>query len=103
MRAVPDISKLMASSRDPVILERALGRLLLDATFCERFFANPSTAVWEAGLPLSPIEVDTLSRLSQAAIVRFRESFEPRLRRHSLNDAAAPRDSARRRHRGEAP
>ena len=55
--------------------------MLLDAAFCERFFANPSAAVWEAGLPLSPVEVDALSGLSRAAIVRFRQSLEPRLRR----------------------
>lgn len=42
-------------------LERALGMLLLDAEFCERFFLNPKSAVWEAGLPLSPIEVVALS------------------------------------------
>jgi hypothetical protein len=64
-------------------LERALGMLLLDAAFCERFFLNPKSAVWEAGLPLSPIEVAALSHLSRAAIVRFRESLEPRLRRRA--------------------
>ncbi len=42
-------------------LERALGMLLLDAVFCERFFLDPKSAVWEA--------------------VRFRESLGPRLRR----------------------
>jgi hypothetical protein len=36
-------------------LGRALGMLLPDAAFCERFFLNPSSATWEAGLPLSPI------------------------------------------------
>ena len=61
-------------------LERALGMLLLDAAFCERFFVNPSAAMWEAGLPLSPIEVDVLSRLSRRAIARFRESLHPSLR-----------------------
>ena len=62
-------------------LERALGMLVLDAEFCERFFVNPTSAVWEARLPLSPIEVAALSHLSRAAIVRFRESLDPRLRR----------------------
>ena len=61
-------------------LERALGMLVLDAAFCERFLLNPSAATWEAGLPLSPIEVNALSRLSRAAIARFRESLEPSLR-----------------------
>ena len=67
-------------------LERALGMLLLDAAFCERFFLNPSSATWEAVLPLSPIEVDALSRLSRVAIVRFRESLEPGLRGRRKTD-----------------
>jgi hypothetical protein len=61
-------------------LERALGMLLLDAAFCERFFLNPRSATWEAGLPLSPIEVDALSRLPRVAMARFRESLDPSLR-----------------------
>ena len=61
-------------------LERALGMLVLDAAFCERFFLNPSSATWEAGLPLSPIEADALSRVSRLAIARFRESLDPSLR-----------------------
>lgn len=73
-------------------LERALGALLLDAAFCEGFF-----------LPLSPMEVDALSRLSRAAIARFRESLHPSLRRHLLRDAAAHRDSAVRRRREDEP
>jgi len=84
-------------------LERALGALLLDAAFCARFFVNPKSAVWEAGLPLSPIEVDALSRLSRAAIVRFGESLHPSLRRHLLSDAAAHRDSAVPRRREDEP
>jgi hypothetical protein len=67
-------------------LERALGMLLLDAAFCERFFLNPSAAMWEAGLPLSPIEVDALSRLSRSAIGRFRESLDPHLRGRRKTD-----------------
>jgi hypothetical protein len=72
-------------------LERALGMLLLDAAFCERFFVDPSSAVWEAGLSFSPIEVDALSRLSRVAIVRFRESLEPSLRgRRKTNSGSQP-------------
>ena len=80
-------------------LERALGMLLLDVAFCERFFVNPSAAAWEAGLPVSPIEIDALSRLSRAAIARFRESLEPRLRGRREADPGVPRDSRIRRHR----
>ena len=72
-------------------LERALGMLLLDAAFCERFFVDPRSAVWEAGLSLSPIEVDALSRLSRVAIARFRESLEPSLRGHrKANSGSQP-------------
>ena len=45
-------------------LERALGMLLLDAAFCERFFLNPSSPTWKTGLPPSHIEVDALSPLA---------------------------------------
>jgi hypothetical protein len=67
-------------------LERALGMLLLDAAFCERFFLDPHSATWEAGLPLSPIEVKAFSRLSRAAIARFRESLGPSLRGRRKTD-----------------
>jgi hypothetical protein len=71
-------------------LERALGMLLLDAAFCERFFLNPSSATWEAGLPLSPIEVDALSRLCRVAIARFRESLDPSVRGRRKTNSGSP-------------
>jgi hypothetical protein len=67
-------------------LERVLGMLLLDAAFCERFFLNPRLATWEAGPPLSPTEVDTLSQLYRVAIARFRESLDPSLRGRRQTD-----------------
>jgi hypothetical protein len=82
-------------------LEQALGMLVLDVAVCECFFINPGSAVWEAGLPLSPLEVDALAGLSRAAIVRFREALEPSLRRSRQTDAAVTRDSAARQHRQE--
>jgi hypothetical protein len=39
-------------------VERALGKLLTDENFRERFFENPEAASWEAGLALSPIELE---------------------------------------------
>jgi len=71
-------------------LRRALGMLLLDVGFYERFFVNRRSATWEAGLPLFPIEVAALSRLSRVAIARFRESLEPSLRRRRARDATVP-------------
>ena len=71
-------------------VERALGKLVIDAAFRERFFANPSSATWEAGLPLSPIEVDALSRLSRGAIARFVEALDPRIAQRGLTDPTSP-------------
>jgi hypothetical protein len=71
-------------------LERALGMLLLDTAFCERFFLNPGSATWEAGLPRSPIEADALSRLSRVASARFRESLDPRLSGRRETELGSP-------------
>jgi hypothetical protein len=79
----------MARAMTVTGLERALGMLLLDAAFCERFFLNPSAAMWEAGLPLSPIEVEALARLSRGAIARFRESLDPSLRTRRQTDSGS--------------
>ena len=64
--------------------------LLLDAASCERSFLDPSSATWEAGLPLSAIEVDALSRLSRVAIARFRESLDASMRRRKTNSGSQP-------------
>jgi len=40
-------------------VERTLGKLATDEEFCARFFEDP--AAWEAGLPLSPVELEALS------------------------------------------
>jgi len=62
-------------------VERALGKLVTDDEFCARFFENPAAATWEAGLPLSALELDALSGLSRAAIARFSQSLHGRIRR----------------------
>src|ERR1700745_4032894 len=62
-------------------VERTLGKLATDDEFRARFFANPAVAAWEAGLPLSPVELEALSGLSRAAIARFSQSLDGRIRR----------------------
>ena len=62
-------------------VERTLGKLATDEEFCARFFENPAAATWEAGLPLSPTELEALSGLSRAAIARFSQSLDGRIRR----------------------
>jgi hypothetical protein len=78
-------------------LERALGMVLLDAAFCEHFFLNPQLRGVGGATPACS------DRPCRAAMVRFRESLEPRPGRHRLTDAAAPRDSAVRRYRESEP
>jgi hypothetical protein len=51
-------------------VERALGKLLTDENFRERFFTNPEIASWEAGFTLSPIELEALSQVSHEALAR---------------------------------
>jgi len=48
-------------------VERALGKLLTDENFRDRFFTNPEIATWEAGFTLSSIELEALSGLSHEA------------------------------------
>jgi putative modified peptide len=65
-------------------VERTLGKLATDEQFRVRFFENPAAAMWEAGIPLSPLEVEALAGLSSAAIARFSESLDGRIRRLCL-------------------
>jgi hypothetical protein len=73
-------------------VERTIGKLATDPRFRTRFFANPEAATWEAGLQLSPGELEALSTLSHTAITRFSESLDPRVRRLCLDatDGAWP-------------
>ena len=60
----------------------AIGKLTLDEKFRARFSANPAAAVWEAGLPLSPVEVDAFTAVPTRAIGEpARSSGEVRSRR----------------------
>jgi hypothetical protein len=67
-------------------VERTLGKLATDDEFRARFFENPAVAAWEAGLPLSPVELEALSGLSRPAIARFVHSLDGRIRRLCVSD-----------------
>jgi putative modified peptide len=64
-------------------VERTIGKLCTDEEFRSRFFSNPAAAVHEAGLPLSPAELEALAVLSVKAVVRFGRTIDPRIRRLS--------------------
>ena len=66
-------------------VERALGKLLTDENFRERFLENPELACWEAGIALSPVEVEALSRLSSETLAQFSEALDERISRPSLD------------------
>jgi hypothetical protein len=66
-------------------VERALGKLLTDENFRERFFENPEAASWEAGLALSPIELEALWRVPRAALVSLHDELDKRISRPSLD------------------
>ncbi len=66
-------------------VERALGKLLTDENFRDRFFTNPELATWAAGFILSSIELEALSRLSPEALSRFSEHLDKRISRASLD------------------
>ena len=46
-------------------VEQALGKLLTDQAFRERFFAAPEEACRQSGLTLSSVEVEALAQLSR--------------------------------------
>ena len=66
-------------------VERVLGKLLTDENFRERFFASPELACWEAGLALSPVELEALSRVSSEALAQLSEALDERISRPSLD------------------
>lgn len=67
------------------LVERALGKLLTDENFRERFFAGPELACWEAGFALSSVELEALSQLSYEALARFDDGLDKRIIRASLD------------------
>jgi hypothetical protein len=68
-------------------VERALGKLLTDEAFRERFFVAPGSACWEAGLALSPVELEALAGMSRNELERFSERLDQRISRACLDPA----------------
>ncbi len=62
-------------------VERAIGKLVTDATFRGRFFEDPAGATLCAGLDLSSTELDALSQISPRLLARFSASLDDRIRR----------------------
>jgi hypothetical protein len=60
-------------------VEQTLGRILTDAAFRLRFFADPSHAALHAGLTLSPTELDALRWLPQGEMARLGRRLDDRI------------------------
>ncbi len=60
-------------------VEQTLGRLLTDAAFRRRFFADPSRAAVLSGLGLSPTELDALRRLREQDLARVGDRLDDRI------------------------
>ena len=73
-------------------VERALGKLLTDEAFRERFFAAPVEACREAGLSLSAVELEALQGLSREQIAQFGEHVDARISRPCLDPTGPRRD-----------
>ena len=84
-------------------VERTLGKLATDEEFRARFFENPAAATWAAGIPLSPVELEALSGLSRAAIARFSQSLDGRIRRLCLAATPSRVERGKQRRRRERP
>jgi hypothetical protein len=76
-------------------VERALGKLLTDENFRERFFENPEGASWEAGLALSPIELEALARVPRHALVSLHDDLDKRISRPCLDPGRRSRETDR--------
>ena len=70
-------------------VEKALGKLATDEAFREAFFADPDRASLEAGLQLSPCELQALRRIPPDALHRFSERLDDRICRLKLTRVAA--------------
>jgi hypothetical protein len=65
-------------------VERALGKLLTDPGFRERFFAEPAAASLRAGLDLTAEEIDALLSVPRRALCQLEESLDDRICRLAL-------------------
>ena len=74
-------------------VERALGKLLTDEAFCTRFFAAPAAACRDAGLTLSPVELEALQRLSREQLARLADDVDARISRPCLDPTGQRRSS----------
>ena len=70
------------------VVERAVGKLVTDEGFRDSFFRNPQGATLQAGLELSPEELDALSRIPRAALAALSARLDDRICRLHIGHEA---------------
>ncbi len=66
----------MSATSSCSAMERALGKLVLDATFRDAFFSDPVVAARVANLELTEREREALARIRPGALAAFRRYLE---------------------------
>lgn len=73
-------------------VEQALGKLLTDESFRDRFFRNPARACLTAGLELAPEEMTALQRIPVAALATLSRCLDGRICRLVLAARPQPQE-----------
>ncbi len=71
-------------------VERALGKLVTDEAFRDRFFKEPAVASFEAGLTITRVELDALVRLPKKALARLNRLLDNRICQLSIGGEERP-------------
>jgi hypothetical protein len=69
-------------------VESVIGRIVTDEAFRERFSEDPGfvlRAVTEAGIELTPLEMQALARLDMRLVHRLAEAIDPRIQKVALH------------------
>lgn len=66
----------MSATSSCSAMERALGKLVLDATFRDAFFSDPVVAARVANLELTEREREALARIRPGALAAFRRYLD---------------------------
>ncbi len=61
------------------VVERTVGKLVTDEGFRDAFFRDPRAASLQAGLDLTPEEVDALSHIPRSALAALSARLDDRI------------------------
>ena len=76
-------------------VERAVGKMVTDEAFQERFFEDPKRASVIAGLDLLTCEIDALLRVPRSLLRELAAALDDRICRLPLDRPSDPEESTR--------